>query len=353
MRLESLTPQTPPLTVYNTINRIPELDEKCPDDWAGWPNVQAAHMQGLRYAAQKATPSPVAKTGRGFVMYGGGIYLPMAYVSCSIIRKTNRSVLPGQLFYLGADEMDDFHRRLFAGLGVECVDATQIPEWKNIRNNHTKERGWLLKPFALRHTKYKHAAAFDADCYPVQKPENLFAAKEYIKTGALFFADNATHDLTDDKWRALGFTPQNCSSFESGQMWVDTKQHWRSIATTIWLNEHADFYYKWFWGDKETYCLAWRHCREPYAMPPVRGCIYEGQVIVHYDFDDKCPAPLTVHRCRCKFSPIVGEVYHRLFWNTNQTARVPRPYFPHLPFEYDAHRAFKDYCMSQESVGCP
>lgn len=350
MRLESITPQTPPFSIFLELDRIPVPGEKWPEGFAGWPNVQAAHMHGMRNAAANAQPSPVSKSGRGFVMCGGGIYLPTAYVSCQILRKTG-SKLPGQLFYLGDNEMDDFHRRLFAAMNVECVDATQYAEWGTLRNTDAKERGWLLKPFALRHTKYKSVAAFDADCYPVVKPEDLFNVTEYFKTGALFFADTPHHDLTEEKWRALGFPPQNCSSFESGQMWIDTKMHWRAIALTLWLNSHADFYYQWFWGDKETFCVAWRQCKELYAMPDVRGCIYEGQIIIHYGFGPNA-APVTVHRCRSKFSPIEGEVYHRLFWNTDQTARTPRPYFPNLPYEREAHTAFANYLRMSKEESC-
>src|SRR3546814_16518276 len=43
---------------------------------------------------------------------------------------------------------------------------------------------------------------------------------------------------------------------------------WRALNLAWWYNDHSEFFYRHIHGDKDTFHLAWRRARTPYAMPP-------------------------------------------------------------------------------------
>jgi hypothetical protein len=56
--------------------------------------------------------------------------------------------------------------------------------------------------------------------------------------------------------------------FETGQVLIDKARCWEPLSLTLWFNEHANFYYHYIYGDKETFHLAFRKVRKHYAMVP-------------------------------------------------------------------------------------
>jgi hypothetical protein len=54
--------------------------------------------------------------------------------------------------------------------------------------------------------------------------------------------------------------------FETGQILVNKRRCWRALRLALWFNEHADFYYRYLHGDKETFHLAFRKLGTSYAL---------------------------------------------------------------------------------------
>lgn len=48
---------------------------------------------------------------------------------------------------------------------------------------------WVLKPWALLNSSFRHVLMLDADSFPVTNPEFLFETPQYRDTGAIFWPD--------------------------------------------------------------------------------------------------------------------------------------------------------------------
>ena len=69
---------------------------------------------------------------------------------------------------------------------------------------------------------------------------------------------------------------------------------------TLHLNEHSDYYYAYFYGDKDTFHLSWRRTGSGYALVPHRPrTLGHSQAMVQFDFDGH---PLFHHRGGEKWS---------------------------------------------------
>ena len=126
---------------------------------------------------------------------------------------------------------------------------------------------WVLKPYAILHSRFREIMLLDADNVPVQDPASLFSTTQYRETGALFWPDFRRFDQDHPIWRACGVPYRDEPEFESGQIVVDKRRCWRALNLAMWYNEHADFFYRIIHGDKDTFHLAFRKLDVPYAMP--------------------------------------------------------------------------------------
>jgi hypothetical protein len=69
-------------------------------------------------------------------------------------------------------------------------------------------------------------------------------------------------------------------SFESGQLVVDKRRHWRALSIALALNEAAEVIYEYIYGDKDAFLLAFRLAGDAYALvphQPFRGdrCLFQ------------------------------------------------------------------------------
>jgi hypothetical protein len=212
------------------------------------------------------TPYPGSFAGQGIVICGGGMkYFPAGWVCINMLRHLGCR-LPIQFWHLGRLEMDDRMVDLLTPLGVECIDATRIRKKFPTRALH----GWELKSFALLHSTFCEALLLDADNIPVVNPEFLFQIPEFRDIGAIFWPDHepARNVATLKAWRSCGLSQPDEQEFESGQILVDKARCWRALVLSRWFNDHSDFYYRHMHGDKETFHLAFRKLRQPYALVP-------------------------------------------------------------------------------------
>jgi len=190
-------------------------------------------------------------------------YLTCAWVCIRALRRVG-CALPIELWHLGDREMDDQMKQLLRPLGVECINARKVRKRFPVRSL----RGWEIKPYAILHSQFREVMLLDADNVPVANPDYLFETPEYLATGAIFWPDycRPTHEKAKTIWRSIGVRPPKEHEFETGQIVVDKRRCWAALCLTMWLNENSDFYYRYVYGDKETFHLAFQKLRKSYAL---------------------------------------------------------------------------------------
>jgi hypothetical protein len=230
---------------------------------------------------------PPACSGAGIVIPAGGLrYLVNAWVCVCMLRR-HGCRLPIQLWHLGSQEMPGPFAGLFEALGVELVDAQARRTTHPVRSLC----GWALKPYAVLACPFRHVILLDADNVPVVDPSFLFETPQYRETGALFWPDAPPApphlaNLTADHpvWRLCGVAPRGDGCFESGQLCIDKLRCWRALRLCLWMNEHADFWYRILFGDKDTFQIAWRKTDTPFAKPAQGPRILPAPVFLQLDF---------------------------------------------------------------------
>ncbi len=202
-------------------------------------------------------------SGRGIVICAGGVrYLTCAWVLINMLRRLGCN-LPIEVWYLGEEERDPNWVKLIEPLGVRCVDACAV------RNEHPHPRlhGWECKAYAMLHCPFEEVLLLDADNVPVVDPSFLFDSPEYLATGAIFWPDCYRSHVEPVVWRIFGVPYQDQWQQESGQVLVNKKLAWRALNLCDWYNQHSDFFYRYVYGDKDTFRFAWHRAGIPYAMP--------------------------------------------------------------------------------------
>jgi hypothetical protein len=226
---------------------------------------------------------------RGIVMSLGRSQLRFAMHFLSILRKVYKSQLPVELYYYGDDDLPEFMRAYLETSyeGVRTVDL----EGMNVFDDsiaRLSRAGWALKPFALLATNFSEVILADADVVFLTNPEEFFEVEGYKETGTLFFHDRdhyregaskVTHDFLADQlgnhgpsdrlkgssfWQGKGIYEQ-----ESGIVVVDKRSRaaFSALFFAAWQNTGSireRTTYRVFWGDKETYWLAFELSGIPY-----------------------------------------------------------------------------------------
>jgi ADP-heptose:LPS heptosyltransferase len=234
--------------------------------------------------AQSIPPYPDRYSGRGIVICGGGVkYFTNAWVCINMLRRLGCK-LPVQVWFLGEKEMDQRMKELLVPLGVECVDAFEVRKSFPVR----LLAGWVLKPYAVLHSKFREVLFLDADNVATLDPEFLFDTPQYRAHGAIFWPDvaGAKSKKAAPIWRSCGLRQPDEPEFESGQIVLDKQRCWSALCLTLWFNENADFYYRYLHGDKETFHLAFRKLRKSYSLVPIAIQKLEGTICQH-DFEGR------------------------------------------------------------------
>jgi hypothetical protein len=234
-------------------------------------------------------------SGTGVLIAAGGLrYLTNAWVCVHMLRRKGCR-LPIQIWHLGPAEIPPPFPDLFAPLGVELCDAHAYP-----RPRAPTLTGWSLKTFALDRTAFRHVLLMDADNVPVRDPTFLFDTPEYRRHGAIFWPDDppapphrATLTAQHPIWTLCGLPYRGERSCESGQLCIDKGRCGRPLRLARWMNDHGDFWWRWLYGDKDTFQIAWRWLDVPYVVVPEGPRVLPGPVFVQLDFQGR---PLFQHR---------------------------------------------------------
>ncbi len=268
---------------------------------------QVGYQQLQDEAIRTAPPYPARQFGgAGIVIVAGGPrYYTNAWVGLTMLRRVLGCRLPIQLWYLGPTEMSPRMIELLRPFDVECVDALQVHR----RHPMRALGGWECKPYAILHSPFKEVIFLDADNVPLIDPAALLTRAEYRATGAIFWPDFTTLGRHHPIWEICRAPYRDEPEFESGQIVVDKERCWAALHLALHLNEQSEFYYKYVYGDKETFHMAWRMLDQPYSMPSTRpawgfGSTSRGnpgyaEISLQHDFDGRA---IFQHRTGAKWT---------------------------------------------------
>lgn len=252
---------------------------------------------------QSAQPYPTTHfQGRGIVLCAGGDrYFPCAWVCIRMLRHLGCQI-PIELWHRGPAEINAEMAGLVAPWGVQCVDAYAVARAHPVRRLDS----WELKPYAIMHSGFAEVLYLDADNVPVRDPTFLFATPAYHGAGALFWPDRSMGEgdahswLRREAWDICRVPYRSEPEIEAGQLLIDKRRCWLPLQLVMHLNEYSDFYYAYFYGDKDTFHLAWRRAGQEYALVPHRPrTLLVDIVLVHFDPDGEL---LFQHRNRDKWT---------------------------------------------------
>jgi hypothetical protein len=224
--------------------------------------------------------------GRGIVICAGGEkYLRLAYANIRRLRAVGCK-LPIQLWYLGLDEYDATFDRAVIPYDVEMVDARRLRDMYGATDwlySHRRLNGWEVKSYAIMHSPFAEVMLLDADNFPIENPEFLFETPEHKTVGTILWPDRemANHPHA----RSLLGLPQGSDrDVESGQVVVNKKSAWAALVFSHWMQNHSEYFYSKFHGDKEVFHFAWLRTNTPYAMPPELTICQKPYAFIQHDF---------------------------------------------------------------------
>lgn len=269
-----------------------------PGDWAKWDCTRDAFLILLQEMIDTCPEYPAGKyQDRGIVIsvnakpgHSSGKnlpqgYFPGAWVTVKELRRLGCN-LPITFTYMGALEWDPKLTELVKSLGVDCIDLKEIEE-KDPRRPRILA-GWESKCYGVIHSPYEKVLYLDADNIPQQDPTFLFDSSQFKYYGSIFWPDVPPYDraewLPECVWRNVGLTYRDEIDFESGQFVIDKKKCWKELLLTMWMNEYSDYFYKFVFGDKSTFHLAWARLNTNWAMPQRGAGGNQGSLFQH-DFE--------------------------------------------------------------------
>lgn len=255
-----------------------------PSNWTGLKEVQLAHIYLMDRLLEKEYSIPQYKYERGIVIGAGGAkYFGCGFACFYILRKLGCQ-LPVEFWYLDEYEMDNTMKSMCNSFGIKYINA-----YEYCKNNNLNPRilnGWELKPFATLHSSFKEVLYLDADNIPVNDPSYLFDDPQYRELGSIFWPDlppNKRNEwLPAICWNNVGLEYRSEPDFETGQYLINKEKCFKALNLTMWMNEHSDWFYKFVYGDKSTFHLAWRKLNIDYCIPS-KACGWKRPCILQYD----------------------------------------------------------------------
>jgi len=237
-------------------------------------------------------------------MRGLAIGLPAKYENVTLENLARLSTRfgfrePVEIWEAGNEVSPDARHRL-EGLGNVTIRnvaeiSADVEDWK----------GFQIKGFICRHSKFDELILADADVIFFQSPETIWKDRGYRATGTYFFRDRAQwkfHDLRssdDDKFQSeeffearrkwiLDLMPEKSRFFppewdyiygkglprrpvaeaymEAGVVYLDRARCGAAIDNIFQLNRDHEVTYRHVWGDKETYWIACCKAGLPFTM---------------------------------------------------------------------------------------
>ncbi|MEM6365759.1 MAG: hypothetical protein AAF745_15120 [Planctomycetota bacterium] len=245
---------------------------------------------------------PKAGVEKGIVICGGGpSYFVQAWVTIRTLRFLGCQ-LPVELWHLGESEMTPTMRSMVQSFDVCCRDAIALAATSGMQ----RLEGWAIKPFSILHSQFGQVLYLDSDCVPARDPSDLFDDPSFQRYGSLFWTDRyrgsgSPHPtVRSAAWPAMNVPFRDEAECESGQMLIDRERMRLELSLTLHFNQHAEYYYQFLYGDKDTFRLAWHRLGRHFNTVAYGPSSPVGfRVLYHFDPDGTL---VFQHRARSKWS---------------------------------------------------
>jgi alpha 1,3-mannosyltransferase len=240
---------------------------------------------------------------RGIVIAVPQKYESICLINIQRLRQLHCS-LPIEMWEIGQEISEDVRIEFSKIEGISFKNVTDYSD----ESKHWK--GFQVKAFILKHTKFTEVLLCDADIIFYQNPEVLFNDEHYLDTGAYFFKDldiwvfkqlgiiyqllqiikknkfrSRSHFLARKRW-LQSILPIKSALFpvewdyiynddiptrpvkealqEAGVVLMDKQKHAESIHHIYRLNDAHEHTYKFIHGDKETYWMGCIMANKPF-----------------------------------------------------------------------------------------
>lgn len=218
-----------------------------------------------------------SESTRGIVMCVGGEALyTQALINIKYIR--NKSSLPIEIYFADSRELSlqaiNYMKSLYDGLefvNIENLAANSVLE-PDFMNSYKVAgfRGFQIKTAAIYHSSFEEVLFIDCDIIPCIKCDEYFEISFYKENGYLLFPDFWSYDQ-----KKVGLNSNECLNaallltyygidpydgaaleIESGLVVINKKVVARAMGILYFINTHGKYFYKFFYGEKESYKIA-------------------------------------------------------------------------------------------------
>lgn len=249
------------------------------------------HLTALSSLRDKKFPKPDTFSGDGVLIIGGGKYWPGIVVSIEMLRLKGCH-LPVQVWHRGAEEECNL-ADLSDPAGVTLVDTLQFAAENG---GYRMMGGWESKLYALTHCNFRRVLYLDADAYCVADPTPTM---QRLDEAPFLFWQDLPGQENSVKWSYVWPEgPRGVPAIQGGQLFIDLEKCWQVVQIANWMNQHADFYYKYMYGDQDTWRVAFAVMNDPSLWKCLGPAPWHNSV--SFLLPDKEGKPLVVHRCRGK-----------------------------------------------------
>lgn len=291
--------------------------------------------------------------GKGIVFGTGGImYLPSSLATIEILRNKLSCTLPIEIFYGGSEEIPikckEYIESNFSD--VKCINMCTIDNLYGhpppaALNPPAGYRGYPVSALALLYSSFEEVIFLDADCTPIKNPEELFDNVNYNKYGCLFWKDAWTNEfqskikneplaINTQFLDGLGLNKNKLKKYtsESGQIVINKSKCLRELSIA-WILNNANvlasyysklprpkgcanpckkcncktlkkceclgpFSYRYIWGDKDSFEIAFLFCNSYYYQNPsnVQSLWIDSNHTAFLQKNDNSSETLFIHR---------------------------------------------------------
>ncbi len=204
-------------------------------------------------------------SGRGIVTSIYAKEFPSGWV---LLRELSRLKvpLPVEAWHLPG-ELTERHHRMLQSLGLDLT----------IKVLHDPVDGFAVKPFAIWRSRFREVLWLDCDNFPIRDPTFLFDDPEYRQKRSLFWRDVSGIDRgihwhpRAPVWRIFDVPPNDAEEFETGQLLIDKERCWSELGLTLHFNSERHVYYRFVYGDKDTFRMAWQNLAAKRGPVPGSG----------------------------------------------------------------------------------
>jgi len=232
------------------------------------------------------------------------------------LRKLLGCTLPIELWQIG-QELSMKTQSILEDCRVN--DNLSFQNVSDYTDNPEHWKGWQIKAFVMKNTKFDEVILCDCDSIFLQNPEIIFSDQNYIRTGSYFFKDWIKHEPFDrstefparkefikrllpekklyfpEEWNWIYDIQDTVQPMwyyqESGVVYLNKKIHQDVVETIYDLNNNYEETYKYIYGDKETFWLAFVINNKPFYMNEIHGENYKINVGLPYYTNDSLEVP--------------------------------------------------------------